>query len=99
MIGLAGVAGALAGNGPVPRWVLRLFAAWCIATPYWWYLEHRLFLPAEAAARQAFAAGQAHSRWVWLRASNETGFRAFCVDGQAPAPRRPLGSDRGSAAA
>lgn len=34
-----------------------------------------------------------------FRASNETGFRAFCVDGQALAPRRPLGSDRGSAAA
>ncbi|MGG5891146.1 hypothetical protein ACLF3G_29165 [Falsiroseomonas sp. HC035] len=65
-IGLAGVAGALAGEGPAPRWVLRLFAAWCVATPYWWYIEYRLFMPAEAGARQAFEAGQSQSRWVWL---------------------------------
>jgi hypothetical protein len=66
MIGAAGTIGALAGEGPAPRWVLRLFAAWCIATPYWWYVEHRLLAPVEPAARRDFAIGQAQSRRVWL---------------------------------
>lgn len=64
--GLAGVAGALVGEGPAPGWVLRLFAAWCVATPYWWYLEHRWLRPQAPAARREFAARQAHSRLVWL---------------------------------
>lgn len=65
-LGLLGVAGALHGDGPAPGWVWRLFAGWCVATPYWWYLEHRLLRPADAAARREFAARQAHSRLVWL---------------------------------
>jgi hypothetical protein len=64
--GLLGVCGALRGEGPVEPWVLRLFAAWCVATPYWWYLEHRLLAPADPAGRAAFEAGQRHSRTVWL---------------------------------
>lgn len=64
--GLAGVLGALAGEGPTPAWVLRLFAVWCVATPYWWYLEHRWLRPESQAARREFAARQAHSRMVWL---------------------------------
>jgi hypothetical protein len=64
--GLVGVAGALAGEGPAPGWVMRLFAIWCVATPYWWYLEHRWLRPADAAARRELALRQAHSRMVWL---------------------------------
>jgi hypothetical protein len=65
-LGLLGVAGALVGEGPAPGWVLRLFAAWCVATPYWWYLEHRWLRPSSPAARREFAARQACSRMVWL---------------------------------
>ena len=64
--GLAGVAGALTGDGPAPAWVVRLFAIWCVATPYWWYLEHRWLRPGAPAAQREFAARQAHSRMVWL---------------------------------
>jgi hypothetical protein len=65
-LGLLGVAGALAGDGPAPDWVLRLFAAWCVATPYWWYLEHRWLRPPPGPARREFAARQAYSHMVWL---------------------------------
>jgi hypothetical protein len=65
-LGCLGVAAALAGDGPVPGWLLRFFAAWCVATPYWWYLEYRLFRPAEAVARRDFDRRQGHSRMVWL---------------------------------
>jgi hypothetical protein len=65
-IGLAGVAGALAGEGAAEPWLLRLFTAWCVAAPYWWYLEHRLLALEDPAARLEFAARQAHSRMVWL---------------------------------
>jgi hypothetical protein len=65
-VGVTGVFGALHGAGPVEPWVLRLFAAWCVATPYWWYLEHRLLAPLEPRARAEFEAGQRHSRLVWL---------------------------------
>ncbi len=64
--GTIGVLGALRGEGPAEPWLLRLFAAWCVATPYWWYLEHRLLAPEEPAARAEFAARQGHSRLVWL---------------------------------
>lgn len=64
--GLAGVVGALAGEGPAPAWVVRLFAIWCLATPYWWYLEHRWLRPEEPAARREFAARQVYSRLVWF---------------------------------
>ena len=66
VLGLAGVLGALAGEGPAPPWVVRLLAAWCVGTPYWWYLEHRWLRPEAPAARREFAARQAHSRMVWL---------------------------------
>ena len=65
-LGGFGVVAALAGDGPAPAWLLRLFAAWCVATPYWWYLEYRLFRPAEPAARHIFDRRQGHSRMVWL---------------------------------
>jgi hypothetical protein len=64
--GIAGVLGAVAGEGPAPAWVKRLFAAWCVVTPYWWYLEHRLLAPAGAAARAEFRARQGYSRLVWV---------------------------------
>jgi hypothetical protein len=65
-LGLLGVAGALEGEGSRRRLVLRLFAAWCVATPYWWYLEHRWLRPADAGGPREFDARQACSRMVWL---------------------------------
>jgi hypothetical protein len=67
VVGCVGVLGALAGEGPAPPWLLRLYAAWCVAVPYWWYLEHRLLCPRDAEeARREFEARQGHSRLVWL---------------------------------
>jgi hypothetical protein len=65
-IGLLGVLAALDGAGPAPSWVIRLFAGWCVVTPYWWYLEHRLFAPSEPGARAEFDSRQSYSRLVWL---------------------------------
>ena len=39
---------------------------WAVLTPYWWWLEHRLFLPREAAAQTRFHTLQRYSRHVWL---------------------------------
>jgi hypothetical protein len=64
--GLAGVFGALGGDGPAEPWVLHLFAAWCVVTPYWWYLEYRLLAPSGARARRDFLLRQSYSRQVWL---------------------------------
>lgn len=66
IIGAIGLAGALFGEGPVPSYVLQIFAGWCVATPYWWYYEHRRLAPAEPAALREFERRQAHSRNVWL---------------------------------
>jgi hypothetical protein len=66
LLGAVGVVAAVWGEGPVPGWLLRLFAAWCVGTPYWWWLEYRLLRPEGGAARRHFVAEQAFSRWVWL---------------------------------
>lgn len=66
LLGAAGVAAAVGGEGPAPPWLLRLFAGWCVGTPYWWWLEYRLLRPDGEAAQRHFAAEQALSRWVWL---------------------------------
>jgi hypothetical protein len=73
VVGLLGVFGALRREGAVEPWVLRLFAGWCVATPYWWYLEHRLLAPAEPVARAGFEARQRLSRLVWLGFAMATG--------------------------
>jgi len=65
-VGAVGVIGALHGEGPVPAHVLGIFAGWCVITPYWWYLEHRLLAPHEPAAMREFERRQVHSRQVWL---------------------------------
>ena len=59
---------ALAGEGPAPAWLLRFYALWCIGVPYWWYLEHRLLIPAapEDPSRARLLELQALSRNVWL---------------------------------
>lgn len=66
MIGGVGVAGALFGEGPVPSYVLQIFAGWCVLTPYWWYYEYRTLAPADPAALAEFERRQRHSRTVWL---------------------------------
>lgn len=64
--GLA-LAVALAAGLAGMRGHLRPFlVGWAVLTPYWWYLEYRLFLPAEAAAQARFHALQALSGRVWL---------------------------------
>ena len=59
---------ALAGEGPAPAWLLRLYALWCLVVPYWWYLEHRLLIHAspEDPSRARLLELQALSRNVWL---------------------------------
>ena len=59
---------ALAGEGPAPAWLLQFYALWCIGVPYWWYLEHRLLIPAapEDPSRARLLELQALSRNVWL---------------------------------
>ena len=59
---------ALAGDGPAPAWLLRLYTLWCLVVPYWWYLEHRLLIPAapEDPSRTRLLELQALSRNVWL---------------------------------
>ena len=59
---------ALAGEEPAPAWLLRFHALWCVGVPYWWYLEHRLLIPAapEDPSRARLLELQALSRNVWL---------------------------------
>jgi len=59
---------ALVGEGPAPAWLLRLYTLWCLGVPYWWYLEHRLLIPAapEGPSRARLLELQALSRNVWL---------------------------------
>lgn len=66
VVGLVGVAAAVLGQGPTPAWLLRLFAAWCVLTPYWWYAEDRLQAAADPAAREERLRWQRHSQRVWL---------------------------------
>jgi len=62
---LAILAGAW-GDSARPAWLLLVLIGWAVVTPYWWYLEYRLFLPLEPAARDDFLARQSLSRNVWL---------------------------------
>jgi hypothetical protein len=59
---------ALAGEGPAPAWLLRLYTLWCLGVPYWWYLEHRMLIPAapEDPSRARLLELQALSRNIWL---------------------------------
>ena len=52
------------GN-PAPRWAWRFFLLWCLATPYWHWLEYKLVRPGLAEHRD-FAYQQTLSRAVWL---------------------------------
>ena len=58
----------LEGDGPAPAWLLRFYALWCLGVPYWWYLEHRLLIPAapEDPSRARLLELQSLSRNVWL---------------------------------
>lgn len=55
---------ALRGGGR-PDWLWPAFVGWCVAVPYWHYLEHRLFAPTEPDARRRFLELQVLSRTVW----------------------------------
>ncbi len=70
LLGLAAVLWAalhLPGPGvPQPEWVWPAFVGWCLAVPYWHYLEYRLLAPPDGAARRRFLEQQALSRTVWL---------------------------------
>lgn len=56
----------LLGHSPRPGWLLLFLIGWAVVTPYWWYLEYRLFLPREDEARADFLAQQRLSFHVWL---------------------------------
>lgn len=55
-------------GSPAPPWIVRFEMIWCIAVPYWHYLEYRLFLDADAplAERAHFEHLQRLSARVWL---------------------------------
>lgn len=69
-LGAAGLAAALLagllGTTPRPFWLLLVLIGWAVITPYWWYLEYRIYLPAAAEARADFLALQRLSFNVWL---------------------------------
>ena len=69
-LGGAALAGVLLvgllGDGRRPGWLLLFLIGWAVLTPYWWYLEYRLWLPRDAEARADFLAQQVLSRNVWL---------------------------------
>jgi hypothetical protein len=72
LVALAGLAGLLAAlttalaPGPAPEWLWRFFAGWCVATPYWWYLEHRFLFVPKGPERWRQQEQQAISQKVWL---------------------------------
>ena len=70
ILGGLALAGALlaglAGSAPRPGWLLLFLIGWAVLTPYWWYLEYRLWAPTEGAARADFLAQQTLSFRVWL---------------------------------
>lgn len=76
-------------GAPPPRWAWRFFIAWALGTPYWHYLEYRLFLDpaADAAARQDFMDQQRLSRAVWL--GGLAVLAVFLLAAQRPAPSSP----------
>ena len=55
-------------GGPAPPWVRRFFVAWCVAVPYWHYLEYTFLLERDPDGRPAGHALrlQKLSRAVWL---------------------------------
>lgn len=69
--GLLAVAAALIAatelDPPAPRWLRRFLVLWAVLTPYWWWLERRLFAAQEDPA--TFDADQRHSMLVWLGAT------------------------------
>ncbi len=83
------VGAALAGEEPAPAWLLRFHALWCVGVPYWWYLEHRLLIPAapEDPSRARLLELQALSRNVWLGVA--IGGRAGPGQGAVNGPVRP----------
>ncbi len=64
--GLALAAALLAGLAGHRAHLRPFLIGWAVLTPYWWYLEIRLFLPAEPTARPRFHALQAVSAKLWL---------------------------------
>lgn len=74
---------------PPPRWAWRFFIAWALGTPYWHYLEYRLFLDpaADPAVRQDFLDQQRYSRAVWL--GGLAVLAVFLLAGQRAVPSSP----------
>ena len=69
ILGGAALAGALLAGllgGLRPFWLLLFLIGWAVVTPYWWYLEYRLFLPHHPDARADFLAQQRLSFNLWL---------------------------------
>ena len=67
LLGGLALAAALAAGLAGQRGHLRPFLiGWAVLTPYWWYLEHRFFLPAGVGAQAGLHALQALSAKVWL---------------------------------
>lgn len=92
--GAFGVAAAVAGQGPAPAWLLWLFAGWCVATPYWWYLEYRLLCPADPRGRREFRRRQSYSRLVWLGFALAMALPILARAGGAPAIPWPGAASR-----
>jgi hypothetical protein len=55
-------------GGPPPPWIRRFFVAWCVAVPYWHYLEHAFLLERDESDRPTGDALrlQRLSQAVWL---------------------------------
>ena len=67
IMGGAGLAAALGlGFAGHTKHLRPFLILWAVLTPYWWYLEYRLWSPRDAKARADFLAQQALSRYVWL---------------------------------
>jgi len=74
---------------PPPRWAWRFFIAWALGTPYWHYIEYRVFLDpaADAATRRDFLDQQRLSRAVWL--GGLAVLAVFLLAGQRAVPSSP----------